>query len=81
MRQRTRTLSDQQKRQAARRIAAAAERINGAKALGPKATVDEVRRCLLSAVKVNPNHQPAIDAYADAALNTIRELYNPGSGS
>jgi hypothetical protein len=80
MQRKTKPLTDLQQRQAARRIAAATVRINEAKRLGPRATIDAVRRCLVSAVRVNPDPS-IVGRYADDALAAIRELYtSPRSG-
>lgn len=59
----------------ARRLAAATRRINKARQVGPKATVDAMRACLLSAVKTNPSSQELVDPLIDSVLATVRELY------
>jgi hypothetical protein len=70
--------------QAARRLAAATQRINNAKRLGPKATIEAVRVSLLSAVKANPS-QTITAEVADHVLIKLHELYrgadHPGTPS
>lgn len=58
----------------ARRLAAATARVNKAKRLGPRATVEAVRACLLSAVKANPS-AAFTDQIADYVLAKIGEMY------
>lgn len=72
--------SGQLSAQSARRLAAATKRIHQAKRLGPKATVEAVRACLLAAVKVNPS-RTITDEVADHALIKLRELYQDADRS
>lgn len=71
---------EQQERQAARRIAAARNRIAKARRLGPRATVEAVRLSLLSAVRTHPSQEFA-DEVADFVLAKLRDLYATGGGS
>lgn len=68
---------EQAKAQAARRLTAAADRINDAKRESPTATVNAIRTCLLSAAKLNPSGRAPeiINEIADFTLASLRELY------
>lgn len=73
--------TEQQQRQAARRVAAARDRIARAKRLGPKETVEAVRVSLRSAVRLYPlRAEDLVDDVADYALARIRELYESEAG-
>lgn len=72
---------EQARAQSARRLAAATASINDAKAEGPTATVNAIRKCLLSAAKLNPSGRAPeiINEIADFTLASLRELYLPAA--
>jgi hypothetical protein len=58
----------------ARRLATATTRVNRARQVGPKATVDALRAVLLAASRAHPS-SPVIDEVADHVLGKLHELY------